>query len=62
MHHTPTYGSWLNQAEIWFNLITRGSIRQGAFKGVQEPRSKVNEYTQRYSQHPEPFVWTAMAG
>jgi len=22
MHFTPTYASWLNHVEIWFNLIT----------------------------------------
>ena len=22
LHFTPTYASWLNQVEIWFNIIT----------------------------------------
>jgi hypothetical protein len=29
VHYTPTYGSWLNQVEIWFNLITQQAIRRG---------------------------------
>ena len=29
LHYTPTYASWLNQAEIWFNIITRRAIRRG---------------------------------
>src|SRR5216684_933617 len=27
MHFTPTYASWLNQVEIWFNRITQQAIR-----------------------------------
>ena len=28
---TPTYASWLNQVEIWFNRITQQAIRRGPF-------------------------------
>jgi hypothetical protein len=24
---TPTHGSWLNQVEIWFGILTRGALR-----------------------------------
>jgi transposase len=27
MHYTPTYASWLNQVEIWFNMFTRDVVR-----------------------------------
>src|ERR1019366_7605828 len=27
VHFTPTYASWLNQVEIWFNRITQRAIR-----------------------------------
>ena len=27
VHFTPTYASWLNQVEIWFNIITQKAIR-----------------------------------
>ena len=29
VHFTPTYASWLNQVEIWFNRITQQAIRRG---------------------------------
>lgn len=29
VHFTPTYSSWLNQVEIWFNIITQKAIRRG---------------------------------
>ena len=36
LHFTPTYSSWLNQVEIWFNIITRKSIRRGSFSSVTQ--------------------------
>jgi hypothetical protein len=34
VHYTPTYASWLNQVEIWFNIITQQAIRRGTFRSV----------------------------
>lgn len=28
VHYTPTYASWLNQVEIWFNIISQQAIRR----------------------------------
>ncbi len=61
IHHTPTYASWLNQAEIWFNLITQQAIRRGTFRSVKELVTKISEYDENYNKHPRPFVWTATA-
>ena len=36
VHFTPTYASWLNQVEIWFNRITQRAIRRGTFRSVKE--------------------------
>ena len=36
VHYTPTYASWLNQVEIWFNRITQQAIRRGTFRSVKE--------------------------
>ncbi|MEM0942283.1 MAG: IS630 family transposase, partial [Bacteroidota bacterium] len=30
LHFTPTYSSWLNQIEIWFNILSKMSLK-GAF-------------------------------
>lgn len=32
LHLTPTYGSWPNQVERWFGLITQRAIRWGSFR------------------------------
>jgi putative transposase len=61
IHHTPTYASWINQVEIWFNLITQQAIRRGTFTSVKELVAKIQQYTDNYNRHPRPFVWTATA-
>jgi len=61
IHHTPTYASWLNQVEIWFNLITQQAIRRGTFSSVKELVASIQRYIEQYNKHPRPFVWTATA-
>jgi putative transposase len=61
VHYTPTYASWLNQVEIWFNLITQRAIRRGTFRSVKELVSKIDEFVQNYNAQAQPFVWTATA-
>ena len=43
VHYTPTYASWLNQVEIWFNLITQRVIRRGTYKKVKDLLSKIDQ-------------------
>lgn len=61
VHYTPTYASWLNQVEIWFNLITQRAIRRGTFKSVKELVSKIDQFVANYNLNTKPFVWTATA-
>jgi putative transposase len=61
VHYTPTYASWLNQVEIWFNLITQRAIRRGTFSSVKELIVKIEEYVKQYNKHHKPFIWTATA-
>ena len=61
VHYTPTYSSWLNQVEIWFNIITQKAIRRGTFTSVKELIAKIQQYIDRYNKHPKPFAWTATA-
>jgi putative transposase len=49
VHYTPTYASWLNQVEIWFNLITQRAIRRGTFSSVKELIAKIEEYVKTNS-------------
>src|SRR5258706_770327 len=61
VHFTPTYASWLNQVEIWFNRITQQAIRRGTFRSVKELVEKIDQYVQTSNSHARPFVWTATA-
>jgi len=61
VHFTPTYASWLNQVEIWFNRITQQAIRRGTFRSVKELVEKIDQYVQNSNRHAQPFVWTATA-
>lgn len=61
VHYTPTYASWLNQVEIWFNIITQQAIRRGTFKSVKELVAKIDDYVQTYNKDSHPFSWTATA-
>jgi len=61
VHFTPTYASWLNQVEIWFNLITQRAIRRVMFKSVKELISRINQFVQQYNTLCRPFAWTATA-
>ena len=36
LHFTPTSGSWLNMAEVFFSIITRQAIRRGSFTSVKD--------------------------
>jgi len=46
VHFTPTYASWLNQVEIWFNRITQRALRRGTFSSVKELVEKIDHYVQ----------------
>jgi putative transposase len=61
VHYTPTYSSWLNQVEIWFNIITQRAIRRGTFKSVKELVAKIDDFVAKYNKTSHPFVWTATA-
>jgi putative transposase len=61
VHYTPTYSSWLNQVEIWFNIITQRAIRRGTFRSVHDLRQNIEKFVKRYNRTCQPFAWTATA-
>src|SRR5438309_4192168 len=36
LHFTPTYSSWLNQIEIWFNILTKDVLKGGIWKSRKQ--------------------------
>jgi len=61
VHYTPTYASWLNQVEIWFNIITQRAIRRGTFRSVKALIAKIEQFVSQYNRTSHPFVWSATA-
>lgn len=61
VHFTPTYSSWLNQVEIWFNIITQRAIRRGTFRSVKDLVANIECFVKHYNAKSTPFTWTATA-
>ncbi len=61
VHFTPTYASWLNQVEIWFNRITQRAIPRGTFRSVKELVTKIDQFVENDNRNAQPFIWTATA-
>ena len=61
LHFTPTHGSWLNQVERWFGLLTQRQIKRGAHKSVAALKAAIEEFLDAHNDDPMPFVWTKSA-
>ena len=61
LHFTPTHGSWLNQVERWFGLLTQRQIKRGAHKSVASLKAAIEEFLAAHNEDPKPFVWTKSA-
>jgi len=59
LHFTPTYSSWLNQVEIWFNILTKDVVKGGIWQSSKQLADQLMEYVKTYnSTRAKPFQWT----
>jgi transposase len=56
-HFTPTSASWLNQVEIWFNIMSRKVLRGASFDSVKTLSEAILGYIESYNGTAKPFVW-----
>jgi len=49
LHFTPTYSSWLNQVEIWFNILTKNVVKGGIWQSLEQLASQLMEYVKTYN-------------
>jgi len=56
-HFTPTSASWLNQIEIWFNILSRKVLRGASFGSVKALSEAIMGYIEHYNDTAKPFVW-----
>jgi len=61
LHFTPTSGSWLNIAEVFFGIITRQAIRRGSFTSVQDLITAIEAFIDGWNDRCHPFTWTKTA-
>jgi len=54
---TPTSASWLNQVEIWFNIMSRKVLRGASFDNTAQLCEAIKEYISSYNDSAEPFTW-----
>lgn len=59
LHFTPTYSSWLNQIEIWFNILSKDVVKGGIWKSSEQLTAQIIEYVKTYNAtRAKPFRWT----
>ncbi len=59
LHFTPTYSSWLNQVEIWFNILTKDVVKGGIWQSSEQLANQLIEYVKTYNDtRAKPFQWT----
>ncbi len=61
LHFTPTGGSWINQVERWFALLTQRVIKRGAHTSVSQLEAAIREFLDTHNQQPKPFTWIKSA-
>jgi transposase len=59
LHFTPTYSSWLNQIEIWFNILTKDVLKDAVWHSKRQMVEQIMAYIKHYNQErAKPFKWT----
>ncbi len=59
VHFTPKHGSWMNQIEIWFGVLSRRVLGRGDFGSLAELRRRIEEFIGYYNAHDAfPYEWT----
>lgn len=61
LHFTPTYGSWLNQVERWFGLLTERQLKRGSHTSVPQLRKAIEAFIGVNNANPRPFKWVKSA-
>ena len=57
-HYTPTYSSWLNLVEIFFNLVQSKVITRGTFPSKRDLVAKLLAFVDKFNREGKRFHWT----
>ena len=59
LHWLPYHGSWLNQVEIWFSILSRKCLRRASVGSTRDLRSVIHGFIETWNAHfAHPFQWT----
>ena len=59
IHFTPTYSSWLNQIEIWFNILSKDVLKGAVWHSKEQLAKQIMQYVDTYNkERAKPFEWT----
>lgn len=59
LHFTPTYSSWLNQVEIWFNILSKDVLKGAVWHSKKQLIKQLIEYVDTYNRtRAKPFQWS----
>ncbi len=53
--YTPKHSLWMNQIEIWLNILVRKLLKRSSFTSVEDSQAKVLEFINYYNRtmaHP----------
>jgi transposase len=58
IHFTPTHGSWLNQIEIWFGILSQKCLKNIFSKDKKEMTDSINNFIDTWNNYfAHPFNW-----
>jgi transposase len=58
-HFTPLHGSWLNQVELFFSVLSRRFLKRGDFRGAAAFEERLQTWLESYNHHhAHPYRWT----
>jgi transposase len=58
-HFTPKHGSWLNQVELWFSILSRRFLQRGDFCSPEVFENLLRRFLDDYNAcYAHPFRWT----
>jgi transposase len=61
LHFTPTYSSWINQVERWFEELTTRQLRRGVHRSTRSLEDAIRLYLQLNNEAPKPYTWVKTA-
>jgi hypothetical protein len=54
----PAHGSWLNQVEIWFSILSSKCLRRASVCSTQDLRALSHRFLTTWNMHfAHPFAW-----